>query len=561
MGIVLPLASNLGVSFAEVGGAMAGMSKTGTDASTAATQLRQILSTIAKPTSQANEALAGMGMSAEGIREQIQEEGLFAALETLTDAFDGNIEATTDVFGNVRALSGVLDLMGESVDDNRELFNKMTDDVGVLDEALAVTEDTASFKFQRAMETLKAALLPVGEILLGIGTDLIDQFMPLIDQVGPGLTGVFEGLAPVLQAIAEQLPILFEALAPVVPIFGQLGEIVGKALATAMPVVVSLIELLIPILELLMPVLDVVVGLFQILVTPIEMLLTLLTPFVDTILTPITEAFGLLSEGLGFFAGELEPLNEVMLPALMEHLGEHFQPVIDETKDKLRDMTEKGLQYLVDEGILPAGFALEDLSLTTPAIMRVFANSIIDSLNLVIKAINGTVGAFVFLQNKTIEGLEGLGIDLPDRMQKISFTPIAEIPRMTMADFLTFPEVDPGASILERRFGSQIAESEAQRQEFIDKVFGRDDGLLPLTQDDFDGFRPMASGGIVTGPTHALIGEAGPEAVIPLDDSRFGNTINIHIQSGVGDPVRIGEEVVTAIKRYERASGPVFARA
>jgi hypothetical protein len=29
--------------------------------------------------------------------------------------------------------------------------------------------------------------------------------------------------------------------------------------------------------------------------------------------------------------------------------------------------------------------------------------------------------------------------------------------------------------------------------------------------------RPMAAGGIVTQPTSALIGESGPEAVIPLD--------------------------------------------
>ena len=40
MGQVLPLASNLGVSFDQVGAALAGMSKTGTDASTASTQLR-----------------------------------------------------------------------------------------------------------------------------------------------------------------------------------------------------------------------------------------------------------------------------------------------------------------------------------------------------------------------------------------------------------------------------------------------------------------------------------------------------------------------------------------
>jgi TP901 family phage tail tape measure protein len=110
---------------------MAGMSKTGTDASTAATQLRQILATIAKPTAEADKALANMGLSAEGLRDQIKHEGLFATLETLTDAFDGNIEATTEVFGNIRALSGVLDLMGASVDDNRELFKLMADDTGV----------------------------------------------------------------------------------------------------------------------------------------------------------------------------------------------------------------------------------------------------------------------------------------------------------------------------------------------------------------------------------------------------------------------------------------------
>ena len=36
--------------------------------------------------------------------------------------------------------------------------------------------------------------------------------------------------------------------------------------------------------------------------------------------------------------------------------------------------------------------------------------------------------------------------------------------------------------------------------------------------------RPMATGGIVTAPTHALIGEAGPEAVIPLN--KLSNIMN-----------------------------------
>jgi hypothetical protein len=71
----------------------------------------------------------------------------------------------------------------------------------------------------------------------------------------------------------------------------------------------------------------------------------------------------------------------------------------------------------------------------------------------------------------------------------------------------------------------------------------------------------LAEGGIVTGPTNALIGEAGPEAVIPLDKmGRMGSVYNITINANVAD-ARLGEVVVNAIKRYERTSGPVFASA
>ena len=65
----------------------------------------------------------------------------------------------------------------------------------------------------------------------------------------------------------------------------------------------------------------------------------------------------------------------------------------------------------------------------------------------------------------------------------------------------------------------------------------------------------LADGGIVRGPTLAMIGEAGPEAVVPLD--RMGSmgggvTINVH----GGDP----ESVVDALRRYMRMNGSVPIR-
>ncbi len=77
---------------------------------------------------------------------------------------------------------------------------------------------------------------------------------------------------------------------------------------------------------------------------------------------------------------------------------------------------------------------------------------------------------------------------------------------------------------------------------------------------------PFAEGGIVTSPVVGLVGEAGPEAIIPLDrlGSMGGGTTNnfsISVQAGVGDPQTIGQQIVAYIKRYEKASGAVFASA
>ena len=216
MGQVLPLASNLGVSFDQVGAALAGMSKTGTDAATASTQLRQILATLAKPTVGAEKALAEMGMSAAGLREQIKEKGLFSTLETLTDAFDGNIEATTTVFGNIRALSGVLDLMGASAEDNALVFEQMADKTGVLDEALNITAETSEFKFNKAMAGAKAILLEIGVALLERLQPYLDNFLQFMEDKGPVIEQMFDKIFGIVEILTGKLGELGEAILPVV---------------------------------------------------------------------------------------------------------------------------------------------------------------------------------------------------------------------------------------------------------------------------------------------------------------------------------------------------------
>ena len=60
----------------------------------------------------------------------------------------------------------------------------------------------------------------------------------------------------------------------------------------------------------------------------------------------------------------------------------------------------------------------------------------------------------------------------------------------------------------------------------------------------------LANGGIVNSPTLALIGEAGPEAVVPLDRAgAMGNTFNVYVSGG--DP----NAIVEALKKYVRSNG------
>jgi len=85
-------------------------------------------------------------------------------------------------------------------------------------------------------------------------------------------------------------------------------------------------------------------------------------------------------------------------------------------------------------------------------------------------------------------------------------------------------------------------------------------GFLPdihINPPDIPGIPLLAEGGIVTAPTLAVIGEAGPEAVIPLNRAGGGMgggpmTVNIYMPVGSD-----GDSVVRALQEYEARNGPV----
>lgn len=75
------------------------------------------------------------------------------------------------------------------------------------------------------------------------------------------------------------------------------------------------------------------------------------------------------------------------------------------------------------------------------------------------------------------------------------------------------------------------------------------------------GLLMLGTGGIVTGPTAAIVGERGPEAVIPLSSPHapaIGTTINVTVNAGMGaDGDAVGKAVVDALRQYQRHNGAI----
>jgi hypothetical protein len=99
----------------------------------------------------------------------------------------------------------------------------------------------------------------------------------------------------------------------------------------------------------------------------------------------------------------------------------------------------------------------------------------------------------------------------------------------------------------------------------IPGLFGEGDAAFQAYMAALNAATPFAKGGIVTSPMLGLVGEAGPEAIIPLSrggNSGIGSTIHLTVNAGLGTSgAEVGRQIVDALKAYERRNGSVYVAA
>jgi len=218
MGGVIPIASNMGVGFHEVGAALAAMSRTGTNAAVGATQLTAILASLKKPTQQSAEAMLALGTSQEEIAKSLAQKGLMPTLMDLSARLKATGTDATAIFPNIRALKGVLDLTGKGAEDNLKIFDALSNTLGATDEAFQKTSESASFKFDQGMATVKNSLLELGKIVLPAVVKAVTKLSEFVKD----MSDRFQNLSPETQNFILTLTAILGAAGPLLIIFGKL---------------------------------------------------------------------------------------------------------------------------------------------------------------------------------------------------------------------------------------------------------------------------------------------------------------------------------------------------
>lgn len=212
LGAVLPVASQLGVSFDEVGANIAVFTRLGVGASTAVDGLRSLLGNLLKPSEQAAKEFAKLGISADQVRQSIKDRGLAQTLQDLINAFGQDTEGLARVFGDVQGLTNVLATAGAQGDAYVQTLENIQNSAGGLEEAFARTSETADFKLKQALASLNVAAVNFGAAIIPVAVELLDLLTPLVQ----GFANLDEGTQSTIITMAA----LAAAIGPVTTAVG-----------------------------------------------------------------------------------------------------------------------------------------------------------------------------------------------------------------------------------------------------------------------------------------------------------------------------------------------------
>jgi TP901 family phage tail tape measure protein len=225
-------AAAVGMSFDDLAGVTAFLTTVTGDANRSGTGMGAMLAKMVKPSQMAVDALDSIGWSADEFRQRMAED-LPGALADLDAAFAGsdfgNGAWIGKVFEDQEAISAVNALLNQSVEDVQAFGDAVENSAGLTQEAWGIMSGTSAVKVKQAIEGIKSALIPLGDLLIETiaphfqtvvdwVTNLTESFGDL-DKKGKEQVLMFAGIAAAIGPALKILGPVVSALAAVNPVF------------------------------------------------------------------------------------------------------------------------------------------------------------------------------------------------------------------------------------------------------------------------------------------------------------------------------------------------------
>jgi phage-related protein len=402
---------------------------------------------------------------------------------------------------------------------------------------------------------------PLEGIAKDVGKELGSAMGPVFESILDILPGLITGLLPVVSLFgtlaSTVLPPLMEAFAALAPIIGKIAELFADALVQVMPIIVNLMERLIPIIVMLfdaiLPIIEMALPIF---VDLLQLFIDVVMPIIEGILPILVSLFEAIIPIILEVIAAWMPLIQELLPLFMLALEMAF-PLIQFFADLLGVVLPAAFDLLQSLGLMPSAEAIgvwaEGLGNVVGAVRGFFIGAMNNLIETLVKAANAFIATInnILAKGRELPGALGAIYKSIKPLTEIEFTPIS----IDVAPF----ELPSTGKFVKGLDGVMRKQNVGMNIGAILAPPPSNPGALSM------GVPQMAEGGIVNRETLAIIGEAGPEAVIPL--KRFGDfgggpTYNITVNAGMGtNGAAVGRDIVAAIKRYERSSGRVFASA
>ena len=529
------------------------MQHSGSDIDKMTTSMKTLADAVQEPTEKSTAAFEKLGISIEDAKNMSQED-LFSATITALQSMESGTERTalaTDLLGKSAMDLGAL--LNTSAEDTEEMRKQVHELGGVMDEEAVKT----SAQFQDSLQNVKTA---IGGITRNIGADFMPSMIKIMDSVSEIASGNLAAIRGVEGGVNDFVK--------------NIGKTVGDLTRTAqriLPVIVNAISKALP--SLLTAGLEIVKSLGSAILRNLPMLINTAQSIINNLATSLLGALPeLLRVGLGVITQIAEGIA-ASLPELIPQLVDVVLEIVDVLSDpntlgELIDAAFAIIDALID-GLLSEESInkfIEKLPDIVANIVDVLVNSVSKLLEAASKIITALCDYFSKPQNiqKIKDAASAILTKLGEGLKEMvgNLIPfLKDVAKAWAEMFIGEIDYDATASDIIKRLGEAFVHNMVTGGiigQWVRDAVNSDGG-----SDDNEHF---ATGGIVRSPTRALIGENGPELILPLEQntnwmdqlarriSGSGLTIG-SINVSVSGTENIGREVVaqidTALRQYQ----------